>query len=103
MRFYGRDKQASSSPEGYGYGDDKTHHYPGPVGYGDELPPAEENYDADLHVRCPAHTTERRLLTRIDLHVIPFLCILYRELPVDGVRMGQLANESSKSWPSLTG
>ena len=26
---------------------------------------------------CPAHTTERRLLSRVDLHVLPFLCIMY--------------------------
>ncbi|KAK4610569.1 hypothetical protein CLAFUW4_14005 [Fulvia fulva] len=34
-------------------------------------------YDDDLHVQCPPHTTERKLVTKIDLHVIPFLCILY--------------------------
>lgn len=28
-------------------------------------------------VDCPAHTTETKLLTRIDLHVIPFLCVMY--------------------------
>jgi MFS family permease len=28
-------------------------------------------------VQCPAHTTEAKLLTKIDLHVIPFLCIMY--------------------------
>lgn len=26
---------------------------------------------------CPAHTTERRLLARIDARVLPFLCIMY--------------------------
>lgn len=25
----------------------------------------------------PAGTTERRILTKIDLHVVPFLCIMY--------------------------
>lgn len=39
--------------------------------------PAAVEYDSDLHVECPSHTTERRLVTRIDLHVIPYLCILY--------------------------
>ncbi|KAF2840846.1 major facilitator superfamily transporter [Patellaria atrata CBS 101060] len=34
-------------------------------------------YDDDLHVPCPPHTTERKLVTKIDLHVLPFLCILY--------------------------
>jgi hypothetical protein len=28
-------------------------------------------------VQCPPHTTERRLLVKIDLHVVPFLCIMY--------------------------
>ena len=28
-------------------------------------------------VACPPHTTESKLITRIDLHVIPFLCIMY--------------------------
>ncbi|KAF4972517.1 hypothetical protein FSARC_941 [Fusarium sarcochroum] len=26
---------------------------------------------------CPSHTTDRKLLTKIDLHVVPFLCIMY--------------------------
>ncbi|KJZ79475.1 hypothetical protein HIM_00944 [Hirsutella minnesotensis 3608] len=26
---------------------------------------------------CPPHTTERKLLARIDAHVVPFLCIMY--------------------------
>ncbi|GJN70701.1 hypothetical protein PLIIFM63780_002707 [Purpureocillium lilacinum] len=26
---------------------------------------------------CPPNTTERKLLTRIDLHVMPFLCVMY--------------------------
>ncbi|KAH7350211.1 pantothenate transporter liz1 [Plectosphaerella cucumerina] len=28
-------------------------------------------------VQCPAHTTERRIMTKIDFHVVPFLCIMY--------------------------
>ncbi|KAL6707164.1 High-affinity nicotinic acid transporter [Coniothyrium glycines] len=28
-------------------------------------------------VQCPPHTTERKLITKIDLRVIPFLCIMY--------------------------
>ena len=31
----------------------------------------------DLHVVCPPHTTERKLMRNIDLRVMPFLCILY--------------------------
>jgi len=33
--------------------------------------------DEDLLVPCPPHTTERRLVNKIDWHVIPCLCILY--------------------------
>ncbi|KAF4314133.1 Major facilitator superfamily [Botryosphaeria dothidea] len=39
--------------------------------------PAAVEYDSDLHVECPPHTTERRLVNRIDFRVIPYLCILY--------------------------
>ncbi|TLD22448.1 MFS general substrate transporter [Venturia nashicola] len=38
---------------------------------------SEEQYDDHLHVPCPPHTTERRLVSKIDLHVLPYLCILY--------------------------
>lgn len=34
-------------------------------------------YDEDLHVPCPAHTTERRLIAKVDMRVIPVLCVLY--------------------------
>lgn len=39
--------------------------------------PATSEYDDDLHVQCPPHTTERKLVARIDWHVVPLLCILY--------------------------
>ncbi|PNY26791.1 transporter [Tolypocladium capitatum] len=32
--------------------------------------------DAPVPV-CPPHTTERKLITRIDMHVVPFLCGMY--------------------------
>ncbi|KAF2018177.1 MFS general substrate transporter [Aaosphaeria arxii CBS 175.79] len=43
---------------------------------------APAHYDADYQddrpaVVCPAHTTERRLVYKIDVHVIPYLCIMY--------------------------
>jgi hypothetical protein len=37
----------------------------------------EVAYDDDLHAQCPPHTTERKLVAKIDWHVLPFLCILY--------------------------
>ena len=48
--------------------DDPVNHYPHTAANG---------YDDDLHVPCPLHTTERRLVHRIDMRVIPFLCVLY--------------------------
>jgi MFS family permease len=33
--------------------------------------------DGGLDVSCPPHTTERKLMTRIDLRVVPFLCVMY--------------------------
>lgn len=33
-------------------------------------------YD-ELGVRCPPHTTEKRLKARIDYHILPFIIILY--------------------------
>ncbi|KAL1846570.1 hypothetical protein VTK73DRAFT_252 [Phialemonium thermophilum] len=33
-------------------------------------------YD-ELHVPCPPHTTERHLKTKIDLHLLPFVSVLY--------------------------
>ncbi|OAL48742.1 major facilitator superfamily transporter [Pyrenochaeta sp. DS3sAY3a] len=39
---------------------------------------ATDGYDdAPELVQCPATTTESKLLRKIDLHVIPFLCIMY--------------------------
>lgn len=37
----------------------------------------EFEFDDDLHVQCPPHTTERKLIAKIDWHVLPYLCILY--------------------------
>jgi hypothetical protein len=34
-------------------------------------------YDDNTVIECPPHTTEKKLVRKIDLHVIPFLCIMY--------------------------
>lgn len=34
-----------------------------------------QNYD--FPAECPPHTTERKLVTKIDLHVVPWLCVMY--------------------------
>ncbi|KAF2490958.1 MFS general substrate transporter [Lophium mytilinum] len=65
MFFRGSEKaektHGADSPPQYPYGTDET---------GIE-------YDDDLGAVCPPHTTERRLVNKIDWHVLPFLCIMY--------------------------
>jgi MFS family permease len=43
---------------------------------------------AEQEIICPAHTTERWLVWRIDLHVMPFLCIMYLMSFLDKVNIG---------------
>lgn len=51
--------------------------YPGAADGGEQPYETTGEYDEDLHVQCPPHTTERKIITRIDWRVLPFLCILY--------------------------
>ncbi|KAH8673983.1 major facilitator superfamily domain-containing protein [Xylariales sp. PMI_506] len=51
----------------------------------------EAEYD-ELHVPCPPHTTERKIVSRIDLHLMPFVCILYLLAFLDRVN---IANANS--------
>jgi MFS family permease len=39
-------------------------------------------------VVCPAHTTERKITTKIDMHLIPFVSILYLMAFLDRVNIG---------------
>jgi MFS family permease len=70
--------------------DDPVNHYP-------HAP--EEGYDSDLHVPVPAHTTERRLVNRIDWRVMPFLCIMYLLAFLDRVNISN-ANVYGMSLPN---
>jgi len=79
-----------------------TQNYPGANGYDDEVP-VTEGYDADLHVQCPAHTTERKLVRRIDLHVVPFLCILYLLAFLDRVNIANANVYGMSKQLGLTG
>ncbi|KAK2629871.1 hypothetical protein QTJ16_000691 [Diplocarpon rosae] len=45
--------------------------------YDDGNAPNANAHLDDFNVVCPSHTTEKKLMTRIDLRVIPCLCILY--------------------------
>lgn len=73
MRFFGSEKTAASPTSSLDH-DQYTQNYPGTTGYDQEY---AADRDSDLNVPCPSHTTERKLVTRIDWHVLPFLCILY--------------------------
>jgi hypothetical protein len=44
-------------------------------------------YD-ELGVRCPPHTTEKKLKARIDYHILPFIIILYLLAFLDRVNVG---------------
>ena len=45
--------------------------------YDPDIPRSDPDYDDDLGVQCPPHTTQRRLVSKIDLRVIPVLSVLY--------------------------
>ena len=45
--------------------------------YDPDIAHPDAEYDDDLHVQCPSHTTQKRLIARVDLRVIPFLSIMY--------------------------
>lgn len=50
---------------------------PRPDGFGpDHRGGGGEEYD-ELGVACPPHTTERKLMSRIDWHILPFISLLY--------------------------
>ncbi len=49
-------------------GEDLTYDHPGATDTSD---------DGELVVECPPHTTERKMMTRIDWHILPFVTILY--------------------------
>lgn len=100
MRFFNEKQQASptSSLDNPQY----PQNYPGANGYGDDVP-VGDGYDEDLHVQCPPHTTERKLVTRIDLHVVPFLCIMYLLAFLDRVNIANANVYGMSKELGLTG
>lgn len=64
------DSSPSGSPSHYGPNYGKRHYDP-------DLAHPNAEYDDDLLVECPPHTTQRRLVTKIDFRIIPVLSILY--------------------------
>ncbi|RDW68422.1 putative transporter-3 [Coleophoma crateriformis] len=59
-------------------------------------------YD-ELHVPCPPHTTEKKLMTKIDFRVIPFLCILYLLAFLDRVNIANAKSFGLVADLKLTG
>lgn len=45
--------------------------------YNPDVPHRDAEDDDDLEVQCPSHTTQRKLVAKIDFRVIPVLSILY--------------------------
>lgn len=37
----------------------------------------DQSANSKTSVQCPAGTTEKKLMLRVDLHILPFLCIMY--------------------------
>ena len=46
--------------------------------YDPDIAHPNAEYDENIEVQCPPQTSERRLIAKIDLRVIPFLSIMYR-------------------------
>ncbi|KAI9742268.1 MAG: hypothetical protein M1818_004168 [Claussenomyces sp. TS43310] len=57
----------------------------------------------ELHVVCPPHTTEKALVRKIDLRVIPFLCILYLLAFLDRVNIANAQTFGLAADLKLTG
>ena len=52
---------------------------------------------------CPSHTTERKLMTKIDLRVMPFLCVMYLLAFLDRVNIGNASLFGMLKELKLTG
>ena len=63
--------ESSQSPDS-----EEFRHQPGADYYDPDIAGANGEFD-ELGVVCPSHTTERRLMAKIDMRVIPVLSILY--------------------------
>lgn len=77
-------KEKASIDAGNGVDESNAVNDPNPVVASDS------NNEAD--VQCPPHTTESKLLWKIDYHVVPFLCVMYL-LAFLGERLGCQASD----------
>ncbi|KZF24772.1 MFS general substrate transporter [Xylona heveae TC161] len=48
-------------------------------------------FDDDIEIKCPSHTTEAKLMAKVDMRVIPCLCILYLLAFLDRVNISNAA------------
>jgi hypothetical protein len=69
---------------------------------GEHHPEAGVEHD-ELHVPCPPHTTERRLIAKIDLRVVPFAVVLYLMAFLDRINMGNARAFRLQEDLNLTG
>ena len=71
--------------------------------YDPDLPRHNADYLDHLQVPCPPHTTQRRLLTKVDLRVIPVLSILYLLAFLDRTNIANAAVYGLQDDLNLTG
>ncbi|KAI4167573.1 MAG: hypothetical protein LQ343_007112 [Gyalolechia ehrenbergii] len=71
--MFGREKKSDSPDSSL---DNEQQQYANNY-YDPDIAHPSAEYDDDLHVQCPPHTTQRKLIAKIDLRVIPVLSILY--------------------------
>ncbi|RWA11738.1 hypothetical protein EKO27_g3394 [Xylaria grammica] len=56
----------------------------------------------ELSVECPPHTTERRLMTRVDWHLLPFVTVLYLLAFLDRVNIANARTFNLETDLALT-
>lgn len=64
---------------------------------------SSDNVLAEPPPVCPAHTTERKITTKIDLHLVPFVCVLYLMAFLDRVNVANARAFGLESELGLTG
>ncbi|ATZ51438.1 hypothetical protein BCIN_07g00770 [Botrytis cinerea B05.10] len=101
--FGSKNKETGSSPQP-SFSEDQEAAYKGNNSYVPDIPSAEGQPEFDeLHVVCPSHTTEAKLMRKIDLRVIPFLCILYLLAFLDRVNIANAKSFKLSTDLKLTG
>ena len=59
-------------------------------------------YD-ELHVPCPPHTTERKLMAKVDMRLLPFLIVLYLVAFLDRINIANARSFHLQEDLHLTG